>query len=460
MSGITSILNIGSGALDASQAELDTTAHNIANANTQGYTRQRVMTQASDPLQTTYGYLGTGVEVTGVEGVRNDYVNEQVTNLNSDLSQANIDQQTLSTVSGIFNETSTSTGGLTSQLNALFSAFQTLSQSPEDAGVRQTVLQAGMNVASTFNTLNNQLQNAKYSVAQQVGSDVQNINQLAGTIANINQQILANAGSSRNSSDLQDQLNNAVTQLSNLINVKVVTDANGTENVTAGGAVLVAAGSAFQFKMTQTATGITVGRSDSSVPATLASGELGGLINSYDNQIPAYSEQLDNIAATLVKTVNAFNSTGYTLSTNGNPPQTGMNFFQGSTAGSIQVSQDIISNLNNIAASSSGDPGNGENAAAMANVLNAPVMPNGQSIINSYEGLVNQVGTDTQNANNNAQTLQVQQNQMTAFQNSISGVSLNEELTNMIRYQHSFEAAAKVVTTADAMYQTLIGMVQ
>ncbi len=460
MSGISSILNIAGDALFASQAEMDTTAHNIANANTPGYARQRVLTQASDPLQTTYGYLGTGVDITSIQGVRDAYVNEQVTNLNSDMSQANIDQETLSTVSGIFNETAQSTSGLTSQLNALFSAFQTLSQTPEDMGVRQTVFQAGMNVASTFNTLNSQLQNAKYQVAQQVGSDVNQINQLAGTIASINKEILSNAGTSRNSSDLQDQMNNAVTQLSSLVNVKVVTDANGTMNVSAGGAVLVAAGTAFQFKMTQTDNGITVSRSDSSVPATVLSGELGGLINSYDTQIPSYSQQLDNIASALVKTVNAFNSTGYTLSTNGNPPKTGINFFDGATAGSIEVSQDIATNLNNIAASSSGDPGNGENAAAMGNVLNSPVMPNGQSIIDAYEALVNNVGTDSQKANNNVQTLQVQQNQMQAFQSSISGVSINEELTNMIQYQHSFEAAAKVMTTADSMYKTIIGMVQ
>ncbi len=460
MSGITSILNIGDEALFTSQTELDTTAHNVANANTQGYTRQEVLTSAATPVQTTYGFLGSGVQVNGIQGVRDAYVNDQVMSLNSNLSEANINQQTLSSLGGIFNETSNSTSGLTSQLSAFFSALQTLSQTPEDTGVRQNVLQAGINVATTFNTLNNQLQDTKYQVGQQIGSDVSKINTLAATIASINKQLLADAGTSRNSSDLQDQMNNAVTQLSNLVNVKVVTDPSGIMNVTAGGAVLVAAGNAYKFKMTQTANGITVGRSDSTVPATISSGELAGLINSFDTQIPSYSAQLDNIAATFAKTVNAFNSSGYTLSTNGNPPQTGKDFFQGTTAGTIQVSQDIMSNLNNIAASSSGDPGDGANAAAMANVLNAPVMSNGQSIVNAYEALVNGVGTDAQNTDNQVQTLQLQQNQMQAFQSSISGVSLNQELTNMIQYQHSFEAAAKVITTADEMYSTVIGMVQ
>ncbi len=459
MSGITSILNIASGALMTSQTELDTTAHNIANANTDGYTRQEVNTAAAAPIPMSYGYLGAGVNITGIQGVRNAFVNEQVTNMNSDLSQANIGQQVNSTIEGIFNETSNSSSGLVAQLNALFSSFQTLSQNPEDTGLRQTVLQAGQNVATTFNSINNQLQDAKYQVGQQIGADVTKINQLASTIAGINKQLLANAGTTRNSSDLQDQLNNAVTQLSNLVNVKVVTDANGVTNVTAGGAVIVAAGNAFTFKMTQTATGITIGRSDSSIPATVSSGEIAGLINAYDTAIPSFSSQLDTIASTLVKTVNSFNSTGYTLASGGNPAQTGKTFFQGTTAGSITVSPDIMSNLNNIAASSNGDPGNGDNAAAMANVLTAPVMSNGQSIMNAYEALVNQVGTASQNATNSVQTLQMQQNQLTAFQTSISGVSLDQELTNMIQFQHSFEAAAKVVTTADSMYQTIIGMV-
>lgn len=460
MSGINSILNIGGDALFASQTELDTTAHNIANANTQGYTRQTVLTSAATPIQTTYGFLGSGVQVDGIQGVRDAFVNEQVMNLNSDLSQANTNQQTLASVGGIFNETSTSTSGLTSQLTAFFSALQTLSQTPEDSGVRQNVLQAGINVATTFNSLSNQLQDTKYQVSQQISADVGKVNALAATIASINKQLMANAGTPRNSSDLQDQMNNAVSQLSSLMNVKVVTDPTGIINVTAGGAVLVAGANAFTFKMTQTSSGITVGRSDSSVAATVSSGELAGLLNSFNIQIPGYAAQLDNIAATFAKTINAFNSTGYTLSTNGNPPKTGMNFFQGTTAGTIQVAQDIISNLNNIAASSSGDPGNGDNAAAMADVLNAPVMSNGQSIVNAYEALVNQVGTDSQNTDNTVQTLQVQQNQLQAFQSSISGVSLNQELTNMIQYQHSFEAAAKVITTADTMYSTVIGMVQ
>ncbi len=459
MGGISSILNMARDALLTSQAELETTGHNIANANTTGYTRQRVVTQASTPLQTTYGYIGTGVEINRIEGVRSEYVNSQVTSINSDLNQANINQQTLTSVQGIFNETSSSTSGLTSQLNALFSSFQTLAQTPEDEGIRQTVLQNGVNVATTFNTLNEQLQNLKYQVSQQAQSDVTQINQLASQIAGINQQLQANAGTSRNSSDLQDQLNSAVGKLSNLVNVKVVTDANGMTNVTAGGVVLVAAGAAYQFKMTQTASGITIGRSDSSVPATVNSGEVAGLINSYDTQIPTYSAQLDSIANTLVKTINTFNSTGYTLSTNGNPPQTGKTFFQGTSAGSIQISPDILQSLNNIAASSSGDPGDGQNAAAMANVLNTAVAANGQSIMGAYQALVNQVGTDTQQANNTVQTLQTEQNQMTSYQTSISGVSTDEELTNMIQYQNSFEAAAKVASTASAMYQTLIGMV-
>jgi flagellar hook-associated protein 1 len=459
MNGLNGILNIASDALQTSQAELETTGHNIANANNAGYTRQRVVTEASTPLQTTFGYLGSGVEINRIEGVRDAYVNSQVIGLNSALNQSTADQQTLTSVQGIFNETSTSTSGLTAQLNSFFAAFQTLAQNPEDMGIRQTVLQTGVNVATTFNNLNTQLQDAKYQLGQQVNSDVTKINQLATTIAGINQQILANAGSSRNSSDLQDQLNGAVSELSNLVNVNVVTDANGMENVTAGGAVLVAAGNAYQFKMTQTASGITVGRSDSSVPATISSGEIASLVNSYDNVIPSYSSQLDGIANSLVKTINSFNSAGYTLSTNGNPPETGKTFFQGTSAGSIQISPDITSSLNNIAASSSGDPGDGENAAAMANVLNTPVMGNGQSIVNAYEALVNRVGADTQQAGNRVQTLQVEQNQMQAYQTSISGVSLDQELTNMIQYQHSFEAAAKVVTTADSMYQTIIGMV-
>lgn len=457
MSGISGLLDIGSGALMAAQAEIDTTSHNIANANTDGYTKQRVVTEAAVPFQTTYGFLGSGVEINRIERVRNAFVDEQAMGVNSDLNKATIQQQTMSDVENIFNETSG--GGLSDQIRSLFAAFQTLSQNPEDIGIRQTVMQSGQQVATTFNILNSKLQNERYQVGQEINADVGKINELASTIAGINSQVVGNAAAYTDAPDLKDQMDNAISQLSNLINVKVTVDPTGVTNVTAGGAVLVAAGTAYSFKMNQTADNITISRADSTQPATVVSGEISGLLDTYNSQISSFSSKLDDIANTLVKTVNSFNSTGYTLATNGNPAQTGKTFFQGNSAGSIQISPDISSNLNNIAASSSGDPGNGDNAAAIANVLNAPVMSNGQSIVSAYEGFVGDVGLAAQRANNSVQTLQIAQNQMKSFQTSISGVSLDEELANMIQYQHSFEAAAKVVTTADSMYQTIIGMV-
>ncbi len=457
MSGISGLLDIAREALGTSQAELDTTSHNIANASTDGYTKQKVVTEAAAPIQTTYGFLGSGVQIQTIERVRDAYVDEQVTNVNSDLSQATSQQQSMSDVESIFNDTSGN--GLSDQLNSLFTAFQTLAQTPEDAGIRQTVMQAGQQVATTFNTMNNQLKNIQYQVGQEINSDVGEINQLSGTIANINSKILASGGAANASPDLQDQMGSAISQLSSLINVKLTTDPTGITNVTAGGMVVVAAGTSYNLKTTQTSTGISIGREDSSVPATVSSGEISGLLGSYNNQIASFSSQLDGIASTLIQTVNSFNSTGYTLSTNGSPAQTGKVFFVGNSAGSIAVSPDIVSNLNNIAASSTGDPGNGDNATAIANVLNAPVTSNGQSIVTSYQGLIGQVGIASQQASDSVQTLTVSQNQMQSFQSSISGVSLDEELTNMIQYQHSFEAAAKIVTTTDSMYQTLIGMV-
>jgi flagellar hook-associated protein 1 FlgK len=457
MSSISGLFNIARGALMTSQAELDTTSHNIANANTDGYTKQKVVTEASTPLQTTYGFLGSGVQIDSIIRVRNSYVDEQTMNLNSDLNEATVQQQSMSNVESIFNETSGN--GLSDQLNNLFAAFQSLAQNPEDDGIRQTVMQAGQQVATTFNIMNNKLKDIQYQVGQEINSDVGKINQLSSTIANINSKILASGGAANASPDLLDQMDNAISQMSDLVNVKVTTDPTGVTNVTAGGAVIVAAGTAYAFKTNQTSSGITVGRSDSSQSATISSGELSGLLSSFNGNIASFAGQLDNIANALVQTVNAFHSTGYTLSTNGNPAQTGKVFFSGNSAGSIAISSDIVSNLDNIAASSSGDPGDGGNATAIANVLNAPVMSGRQSIVNAYQGLIGQVGIASQQASDSVQTLQISQNQMKSFQNSISGVSLDEELTNMIQYQHSFEAAAKIVTTTDEMYQTIIGMV-
>jgi flagellar hook-associated protein 1 FlgK len=457
LSGISSILDIAKTALSASQAELDTTSHNIANANTDGYTRQRVMAQAIQPIQTTYGYLGSGVDVKAVERVRDAFVDEQTRNLNSDLSKSTIYQQAMTQVESIFNETAGN--GLSTQLTALFNAFQTLSQTPEDMGVRQTVMQTGVQVATSFNMLNSKLKNLQYQVGLQVSDEVRKINEQAATIAKLNSQILANATAFKDAPDLKDQMDSAIDQLSKMINVKVTVDANGITNISAGGTVLVAAGTAYALSVSHTSNGITVTPYDSNESLTLTSGELYGLLDVYNSKISQYSSRLDEIANALVQTLNSFHSTGYTLSIGGAPSETGKTFFQGNTAGSIQISPDILASLNNIAASSNGDPGSGDNASAIANVLNAPVMSDGTSIIKAYEGLIGQVGLDSQNANSNMNMLQVAYNQMNTFRQSISGVSIDEELANMIQYQHSFEAAAKVVSTVDQMYQSIINMV-
>ncbi|MGB9592262.1 MAG: flagellar basal body rod C-terminal domain-containing protein, partial [Candidatus Kryptoniota bacterium] len=234
---------------------------------------------------------------------------------------------------------------------------------------------------------------------------------------------------------------------------------NGIINISAGGAILVAAGTSYTLSVKQTSNEIAVVPYDSNQSLTIASGELYGLLDVYNHKISKYSSRLDEIANTLVQTVNSFHSTGYTLSNGGTPPATGKTFFQGNTAGSIQISPDILASLKNIAASSNGDPGSGDNASAISNVLNAQVMSDGTSIIKAYEGLMGQVGLDLQSAKSNMNMFQVASNQMNAFRQSISGVSIDEELANMIQYQHSFEAAAKVVSTVDQMYQSIINMV-
>lgn len=457
MSGISSILDIAKTALSASQAELDTTSHNIANANTDGYTRQRVLSAAIQPIQTTYGYLGSGVDIVAIQRVRDAFVDEQTRNLNSDLSKATIYQQVMTQVESIFNETTGN--GLSAQLTALYNAFQTLSQTPEDMGVRQTVMQTGVQVATTFNMLNSKLKNLQYQTGLQISDEIKKVNELTSTIARLNSQILANATAFKDAPDLKDQMDSALDQLSKMINVKVTVDTNGIMNISAGGTVVVAAGTSYALSVKQTSNGIAVYPDGSNQSLTITSGELYGLLDTYNNKISQYLLRLDEIANTLVQTVNSFHSTGYTLSVGGIPPQTGKTFFQGNTAGSIQISPDILMSLKNIAASSNGDPGSGDNASAIANVLNAQVMSDGTSIIKAYEGLVGQVGLDSQNANSNMKMLQVAYNQMNAFRQSTSGVSIDEELANMIQYQHSFEAAAKVVSTVDQMYQSIINMV-
>ncbi|MEJ2616712.1 MAG: flagellar basal body rod C-terminal domain-containing protein, partial [Ignavibacteriaceae bacterium] len=174
------------------------------------------------------------------------------------------------------------------------------------------------------------------------------------------------------------------------------------------------------------------------------------------NTIPQYQDNLNNVMNTLVESVNNVHSKGYT---NTGSPETGINFFDSYQNGVLKINDRILSNNNYIAASSDGTSGNGDIAVSIAG-LSSQALINGSTISDSYSNLVSSIGNDKNTSDQQANSGQLILQQLQDQKNSYSGVSIDEEMTNVITFQRSYDASAKLITVADQMLQTVLNLVK
>jgi flagellar hook-associated protein 1 len=455
MPGITQILEIARRALASQQIGMNVTSHNISNANTPGYSRQRAELIATVPIRYTYGLLGTGVTVDSIQRIRNQFLDQQIRMANESYGNASAQQTIVSQIEANLNEPSDS--GLAALMANFFNSFQDLSVHPEESGARNSVLQKGTALAQGFRRLNGSLKQLQSDIFSDVDAKVDQINSLTQQISDLNVQIVAAQAGGRDAGDQKDQRDYLVEQLSTLANINVTEDASGAANVSLGGIVIAAASGPMALKAELIGTTMRIATADTSTTVTTTGGELGGALKAYNTDIPAALASLDQIAGAIINRVNSLHSAGYGL---GTPPSTGNNFFAGTTAGDMEVDAIISANVNNIAASGTGAPGDNSVALALSHV-GADALLNGNtvSVTQFYGNFVSSIGSTVNASNNTMNAQDLVLSQLESQRESISGVSLDEEMTNLIKYQRSYDAAARIVNVANEMYQTILDMV-
>jgi flagellar hook-associated protein 1 FlgK len=419
--------------LTAAQAAIDTTSHNIANANTPGYSRQQaVLTESPTmtlPSLSVGGgndiQLGTGVDVNQISRIRNQFLDIQYRAQNGNTSNA-------STQTTILNQVQTGLGepsanGLSTQLQKFWSAWNNLSNSTSgtsSAAARQSVLDAGTTVAQSLNALDHQMATVQSQTAQQYqtltaspNGQVQNYaKQLASLNAEISQQQAA--GSSPN--DLMDQRDQILDSLSSLANVSVTDQGNGMVGVNFGDAASpLVSGTTVNWPQTLT---------------SAAGGQLGallGLSDSTNGQIQSYRNTLDTIANQLIGSVNSLQPTSP--------------FFSGNSASTVAVS----ATANSIQTSSTSNPTGNDLAVQISQLA-------GGTADQSYATFVAKVGNDTAAAQGTQATGTSLLQAINGQRQSVSGVSLDEEMTNLITFQRAYQASARVMNAIDTTLDTLI----
>jgi flagellar hook-associated protein 1 FlgK len=438
--------------LEAAQAAIDTTGQNIANANTPGYSRQRVDMTERDPLTiqslsnvTGAGsQLGLGVDITTISRVRDQFLDVRYRGQNTQTSGDNTASTLLGQVQAALNEPSSS--GLSGALTQFWSAFNALASAPTNQGALQAVLGAGQTVATGLGTLSNELTTLESQVTGQYNSltdpNSGPIASDANQIAALNSQIAQAQVNGLNPNTLFDKRDQLIDDLSQYSNVNVTTQPNGMVNVSFGNAAKAAAGGVTDA--TPLVNGGSVDLTDNLTDANLSGtgGTVGALLGLYDSttgqgKIADYLSTLNSVTNTLVASVNgaiaSADSAGATA-----PP-----FFTGTTAATIAV---------NPALSSATAPYTQAEAQAVGALR-------GQSADQAYNAFVTQIGSDVQSTQSAQQTAQSLLSAISNQRQSVSGVSLDEEMTNLITYQQAYQASARVMNAINETLNTLINQV-
>jgi flagellar hook-associated protein 1 FlgK len=451
-----SAINIASQALQAFQQALDVTGNNVSNSSTAGYSRQvaNFSEAPSTEFSTMTGqaWMGNGVSMGSVTGIRDLFLQAQSNNSASGLGQTNAQLAGGQQIQSVFTDTTGS--GIANDLSSFYNSWSSLASQPTTA-MRLQVQQAGEQLATDVQHTYQQLGTMQTQAQQSTTQTIQQIQSLANTIAKLNIAIAGQSEGTNQPNSLVDQRDQAVSQLAGLVNINAHQLSNGEVIISVNQFDLVDQAGANTFPTNFNAANGTV--SDANGTYNITGGQLAGEF-SQTNSLTSVQGQLDNLANTLTTTVNSIMSSGTTA--NGT---TNQNFFDSTStgAGSFAVDPAILADANNIATGVSGNSGDTSLAQQIANSSSTAIAGLGnQSTTDYYNAIVSGVGSQVA-ANQSAQSTQTAvASQIQAQIQSVSGVNVDEELSNMIQYQNTYQAAAKLLTVADAMMSSLINTIQ
>ncbi len=451
MSSLNASLATALSGLIAEQGALETTTNNVANVNTPGYSREQPVLVSGDPVVIDPLTFGTGVTLRSVESIRD-------TILESRIQQETQTQGQFSSLASALQQTqvnfTSNTGDIGTAISNFFDSINQLSTNPADLSLRQGVLTAAGNLATSFNTAANNLTQQRGNLDLSVVQTVGQINRFTQQIAKLNGQIATLQNVGENAGTFIDQRTQLIDQLSSLVDVSVIPSDNTITLTTANGTSLVAGQQSFQLQTQTDSLGLhDIYAQGVDITSKIVAGQLGGTVQARDQRIPGIQAQLDALAAGLANAVNAVQMGGSDLNgvqgTNLFNPPAGVG-----AAASLSVA---ITDPALIAASSDGSAGSNGNAEVMYALRNQAVVA-GQSPTDYYSGVVFNVGNGTANAaaEQSASALVLQQ--LNDQRSSVSGVSLDQEAANMVRYQQAYSASAQVISTINSMMQTVINM--
>lgn len=465
MSKISAMMDTGKRSLMNSQTALQTVGHNIANKSTEGFSRQRVELLTNQPIGEGQLQIGMGARAGVVTRVNNPWLEKQIQKEGTNMGYQDSRTNALGRVEQIYNEQANK--GLNQYMTDFFNSFRELSNNPESLASRTMVRESAAALTKDFQRVVGQLKDVQEDIDGQIKTTVDEINQISKEIASLNEKIQMVEIQNTPANDERDRRDLLLKKLGEKIDITWAEGKDGMVTVTAGRtAILVSGSGASELKAQETddrnrvevffnGTG-----AQANITKQITGGRIGGALDVRDNIIEDLLHHVDNMAYTLAKEVNSAHIEGFDKS--GRP---GVLFFEmpesvKGAAENISLNKTIFNDVSRIAAGA--QPGaSGDNT--VANVISSlqyrQVMDDGKATLDDYYNTqVGQVGAVAQRAVKAQESQKNVLSQLSNIRESISGVSLDEETTKMIEFQKTYDASARLIKTADEMFDTVLNL--
>lgn len=455
MSGFADGFGIATSALTAYQAGLNVVGQNIANVNTPGYSRRAVILGELAPVDPASA--GRGVEILKIQAQRDQAIDARIGQEQAGLAH---DQATLGGLKEVESAIGAPGSSIDQDLTAFFDAFSQFSNDVTSPAARDLVVKQGQVVAQSFKTLSGRISQLQASTDAAVRDDVAQLNALTAQVAQLNAQISTNHA---DVDTLKDQRAAVLEQVSAIADIRVLPRTDGGVDVTLPqGQALVIGATSYDVQTTPAPPNgaVTLQLGNVDITSQVTSGELGGLLHLRDSVLPGYQGRLDQLAYDLATAVNAVHTTGYDA--NGNPAGT---FFVpptavAGTASSLTVEAAVVADSRLVAGSATGAPGDNQTALALAGLRNQRVLSGGTATpAEAWSNFVYAVGSDVATATSGTATRDSVVRQLQQLRDQASGVSLDEEAANLMKFQRAYEASARYFTTVLNTLDSLMNMV-
>jgi flagellar hook-associated protein 1 FlgK len=459
VANLFAMLGVSARALEAHRFGLDVAGQNIANVNTPGYSRRIAHLQALAPLDRWSA--GGGVAATGLQAVRDAFIAHRLRGEISRLAGHEAGAQVLGMLEVGLGAPGTSIGA---KLEDLFDAFAAVADDPTSLAARRVAIEAGATLAATFREVSSQLSAGAREIDSRLRAATDQVNGLAQRVAALNREMASARPGEARTEQLRDELDLALEQLAQLIDVRAVTREDGGIDVELdGGVALVLGGTARGVSSVSTTGGHVALSVDGTALGGSVGGALGTLIRTRDEVLPEYLAQLDQLAHDVATRINARHQAGFDLT-----GATGGAFFvpPGAVDGAsarLSMSGALLApgGEAGFAASASGAAGDNENARRLVAVRDERALLGGTATVGeAWAALASAVGADVAAARDAATTGAEAVEQLLNLRDSISGVSLDEEAAEMMRFQRGYEANARVFGAIDELLDVLMGLVR